>query len=209
MTDGKTAVKLGLFGGSFDPPHQGHLEPVKAALAQLGLDRVVYLPTAQPPHKPERRFAPAHARYTMVELALLAEPRLFASPFELTPGRRAYTVDTLAHFRDQHPEAELHYLVGSDSFAQLHTWRRWRQIPTLARLVVLVRPGWDEEACRRQAHPQLLDLLEEGRAVIAAGPRIDASSTRLRAALGRGEAPPPDVLPRLVLDYARKYRLYR
>lgn len=202
-------MKLALFGGSFDPPHNGHLLPVKSAVDRLGLDRVIYLPTAQPPHKPDRHFAPPHARYTMVELALLPEPNLFASPYELTPGRRAYTVETLEHFRNEHPEAELFCIVGSDSFAQLHTWRRWREIPGLARLLVVTRPGWEEAAFRRDAEPRVLALLEDGRAERVAGPRVDLSSTLIRERLSRGEEPPAGAVPRLVLDYMEKYSLYR
>ena len=80
-------MKLGLFGGSFDPIHRGHIEPVQAARKALGLERVIYLPTAVPPHKPGRILAPAHARYAMVEMALLEEEGLYASTFELTLGR--------------------------------------------------------------------------------------------------------------------------
>ena len=202
-------MKLGLFGGSFDPPHRGHIEPVREACRRLGLDRVLYLPTAQPPHKRERRFAPAHARYAMVELALLAEEGLYASAHELTLSRPAYTADTLAHFAALDPQAELHLLLGADSFTQLHAWRRWRQIPRRARLVVLARPGWEEERIRREAPGEVLELLEAGRASLLPGPAIDLSSTRLREILGRGEEPAAGALPPLVLDYVRKYALYR
>jgi nicotinate-nucleotide adenylyltransferase len=202
-------VKLGLFGGSFDPPHRGHVEPVAAARLRLGLDRVLYLPTGRPPHKPERRLAPAHARYTMVELALLAEEGLFVSPLELDSAKPSYTADTLAEVASLHPEAELHLLLGADSLAQLHTWRRWREIPRRARLVVLARPGWDEERMRREAPAAVMDLLAAGRAVLQPGPAVDLSSSRLRELLCRGEQPPPGALAPLVLDYMRKYALYR
>lgn len=202
-------MKLGLFGGSFDPPHRGHVEPVAAARLRLGLERVLYLPTARPPHKPERRFAPAHSRYTMVELALLAEDGLFASPLELTPERPSFTADTLAELASLHPEAELHLLLGADSFPQLHTWRRWREIPQRARLVVLARPGWDEERLWREAPSEVLDLLAAGRAALAPGPAVDLSSSRLREVLAAGGEPPPGALAPLVLDYVRKYALYR
>ena len=81
-------MNIALFGGSFDPIHKGHIEPVLKAKRQLGLDRVVYLPTARPPHKPGRQFATSHARWTMVELALLGEPDLLVSPLELSAFSR-------------------------------------------------------------------------------------------------------------------------
>lgn len=200
-------MKVGLFGGSFDPIHAGHVETVRAARQALGLERVIYLPTAQPPHKPGRQLAPALTRYAMVELALLAEEGLYASPFELTFGRPAYTIDSLEHFRRVYPEAELHLLIGGDSFLELEAWWRWREIAASARLVVLARPG--SELRPETLSPALADLLDSGQAVVLAERTVDISSTELRDRLGRGEKPPLSALPPLVLDYISKYRLYR
>jgi len=202
----KTA-KIGLFGGSFDPIHRGHVQPVQEARRSLGLERVIFLPTAQPPHKPMRELAPAHARYAMVELALLAEEGLFASPHELTPGKAAYTVDTLGEWSTAMPEADLHLLIGSDSFLEFHRWWRFRDIARLAHLVVLARPGFDLETAALA--PELGDLAASGRVLLLHQQPVDVSSTQLRRILSRGEAPPPGALPGLVLDYARKYQLYR
>jgi nicotinate-nucleotide adenylyltransferase len=201
-------VKIGLFGGTFDPPHRGHLAPVQAARRRLGLERVLYLPTARPPHKPDRPLAPGHARYAMVELALLSEEGLYASPHELTPERRAFTVDTLEHFRRELPGSELFYLLGSDAFARLHTWRRWREIPALARLVVLARPGC-EPAGAADTPDEVRSLVASGRAVVVDEAAVDLSSSALRECFHRGERPPAGSVPRLVLDYVEKYRLYR
>jgi nicotinate-nucleotide adenylyltransferase len=200
-----TRSKVGLFGGSFDPIHRGHIAPVRAARQELGLERVIYLPTAIPPHKPRRELAPPLARYAMVELALLGEEGLYASPHELTPGVAAFTADTVVHFLRALPDCELHLLIGSDSFAELHRWMRWREIIAAARLVVLSRPGSEVVALPAEL------------AALAAGPRVhflrsaqeESSSTRLRELLARGEEPPPGWVPRLVLDYIRKYNLYR
>lgn len=200
-------MKIGLFGGSFDPIHTGHVETVRAARQALGLERVIYLPTAQPPHKPGRKLAPALARYAMVELALLCEEGLYTSPFELTFGRPAYTIDSLEHFRRTYPDAELHLLIGGDSFLELEAWWRWREIVEAARLVVLARPG--SELGLETLSPALAELLRAGRARILTERTVDLSSTDLRDQLGRGEEPPRSALPPLVLDYIHKYRLYR
>ena len=202
-------MKLGLFGGSFDPIHRGHLQPVQAARRRLGLERVIYLPTADPPHKPGRQVAPAYARYAMVELALLGEEGLYASALELTPGRPAYTIDSVETFRRESPAAAIHLLIGSDSFAELPTWRRWRELITAARLVVLVRPGWTLAAIRDELAPELVRLADDGGVDFIAERPVGVSSTELRRRLARGEAPPADALPPLVLDYVRKYALYR
>jgi nicotinate-nucleotide adenylyltransferase len=202
-------VKIGLFGGSFDPPHRGHVDPVQGARRRFGLERVIYLPTSDPPHKAGQQLAPALRRYVMVELALLGEDGLFASPHELTPGQTAYTVDTVEHFQRRLPDAELHLLLGSDSLAQLTSWRRWRELAAAVRLVALERPGWEAERLERDAPPEVLSLLQEGRAVVAGEARFDVSSTELRRQLARGEAPPGGVLSPRVLDYIQKYDLYR
>lgn len=202
-----TAGRVGLFGGSFDPIHAGHVRPVQAARRALGLDRVIYLPTALPPHKPKRAFAPAHARYTMVEMALLDEPGLYASPHELTLERPAYTIETLEHFARELPGADLHLLVGGDSFLELVTWRRWRDILAAARLVVLARPGFAVAG----APAELVEASRaaDGRVTFIEHEPVDLSATAIRALLARGEAPPPGSLARSVLDYVCKYALYR
>jgi nicotinate-nucleotide adenylyltransferase len=199
--------RIGLFGGSFDPIHNGHIRPVQEARRRLGLDRVLYLPTAIPPHKPKRQFAPPHARYTMVELALLSEAGLFASPYELTPERPAFTVETLEHFREVYPAAELVLLLGADSFLDLPTWKRFADLPRLARLAVLARPGW--EAAAASPAPPLAELAASGRIDFLAQPPVAVSSTELRALFARGEMPAPGLLPEPVVHYVQKYDLYR
>jgi nicotinate-nucleotide adenylyltransferase len=200
-------MKLGLFGGSFDPIHQGHILPVREARRALGLDRVLYLVTGRPPHKQRRALTPPHARYAMVEMALLGEEGLYASPSELALDRPAYTVETLEHFRRTEPAADLHLLIGGDSFADLHLWYRWREIPAAARLVVLARPGWELD--ERALHPELAALAATDRVVFLRQPPVDVSSTRLRELLARGEQPPAGQVPDLVVRYVQKYELYR
>lgn len=199
-------MKLGLFGGSFDPIHQGHVLPVREARRALGLDRVLYLVTARPPHK-RRALAPPHARYAMVEMALLEEEGLYASPYELVLDRPVYTIETLEHFRQAEPGADLHLLIGGDSFADLHLWYRWREIPAAARLVVLTRPGWELDA--RALHPELAALAATDRVVFLQQPPVDISSTRLRELFARGEQPPPGQIAAPVVRYVQKYDLYR
>ena len=201
-------MRIGVFGGSFDPIHYGHIRPVRAARRRLGLERVLYLPTASPPHKPGRQFAPAWSRFAMVELALLGEEGMQASPLELTPGGPAYTVDSLARLAREHPDDELWLIVGDDSFAQLPTWKSWRRLTRLARLAVLVRPsekrrlqeGWSEEL-RRLAAGDRVRFVDNR--------PVRVSSTRLREILAAGEEVPPRTVPRSVLQYIRKYGLYR
>jgi len=198
-------VRLGLYGGSFDPVHLGHLLPVRHAMETLGLDRVLYLPTARPPHKRRRELAPALARFTMVELALLDEPRMWVSALEIEAAEVSYTVDTLRTFSREQPESELYLLLGSDSFLGLPTWRAWRELPGLAKLVVMARPGW------RMADlpPELARLVDDGSVhMVPQSVQIDASSSEIRRRIARGEPGLDDLIPRLVLEYIRKYEFY-
>jgi nicotinate-nucleotide adenylyltransferase len=200
-------VKLGLFGGSFDPIHNGHVATVRAAQRALGLDKVLFLPTAVPPHKPGRVLAPAYARYAMVELALLGEEGLEASAHELTLGRPAYTIETLEHFRRERPEDELFLLLGEDSFVDLNHWVRYREIVEAARLVVLARPGWDYQS--ESVPPELREIAASGRVTFLEQEQIDVSSTRLRELLRAGLPLPAERVPELVIRYLSKYTLYR
>ena len=201
--------RLGLFGGSFDPIHRGHIDPVRRARDLLGLDRVLYLPTARPPHKQapeELATAPAAARYAMVEMALLAREGLYASDLELATERPVYTIETLEHFARAAPEADLFLLVGADSFVQLESWRRWREIPDLARLVVLARPGWEIDV--GALPPLLAERLEGGEITVVRDAAVDLSSTEIRQRLAAGGEPEPGWLPPLVVDYLDKYSFY-
>jgi nicotinate-nucleotide adenylyltransferase len=198
-------MRLGLFGGSFDPIHNGHIRPVREARALLGLDRVICLPTARPPHKSGDDLAPALARYVMTELALLGEEGLEVSAYELTPRRAAYTIDTLEHFRRVHPEADLVLLIGSDSLARLETWHRWREIVAGYAIGVLTRPGSDRSAICNGLPAELVEAEAQGRLQWAEHSPTDISATELRERFAAGEEPPEGAMPELVVEYIRKY----
>lgn len=202
-------MRLGLFGGSFDPIHLGHVEPVLEAQRRLGLDRVLFLPTAAPPHKPEQRFAPALARFAMAELALLDHPRTLVSAHELTLGRPAYTVETLESFRAEEPGSELFLIVGADSFFDLPNWRRWSEIPDLARLVVLARPGFALDGGACALAPRLRTAVDAGEVHFVENPPLAASSREIRRLLAAGEEIPEGWMEPRVVRYLAKYSLYR
>jgi nicotinate-nucleotide adenylyltransferase len=184
------------------------VEPAREALERFALDKIIYLPTATPPHKSDQEMAPAHHRFAMVELALLDEERLEVSPLELTPGRVAYTIDTVEHFAARDPMAEIYLLIGADSLVQLPTWKRGTELPLWARLIVLARPGWEREHTLEQLPPELAALVESGRIQFLGNRPMEASSTVIRATLARGERPPAGWMPELVLNYCLEHRLY-
>lgn len=202
-------MKLGIFGGSFDPIHSGHVVPVRRAAETLGLERVFYMPTARPPHKPGRQFARSQRRFAMVEMALLSEPDFEVSAWELTPGECAYTVDTVERFHRRDNADELYVIMGADSFEQLPSWKRWRDIVRLASLAVLTRPGWDYRSVEMSLPEELRDLVTAGRVSFVPNEPVEISSTELRHLFRVGAEIPRGAMPELVVKYIRKYSLYR
>jgi nicotinate-nucleotide adenylyltransferase len=200
--------RLGLFGGSFDPIHRGHIDPVRSAAAHLQLQRVLYLPTARPPHKPGREFVAAARRFAMVELALLDEPVLQVDDFELS-AQPSYTVDTVRAFS---PGRSLFLFLGADSFLEFDQWKSWREIAERCDLVLLRRPGY--EIGRAQLSDALREGLDWGRIHQFEHRAWDVSSTEVRRYLGGEEqaAAASSIaqrVPPAVLKYIRKYGLYR
>ena len=201
-------MRLGLYGGSFDPIHRGHVEPILAAKEAAGLDRVLYLPTARPPHKEGRLLAPARHRLAMVELALAEHPELEVSTYEMGLDGPAYTVETLEHFQAQWPGNRLSLIIGADSFLQLHRWYRYEDIPKLARLVVLVRPGSDISSTAAELPATTRALLHDPTVVWVKNRAVSASSTEIRRRLCKGEPVTEGWLSEPVLNYIRTNGLY-
>ncbi len=169
----------GVFGGSFNPPHVGHLVVAEACAQAAGLDRVLWVPAATPPHKQgDPTLAPADARLRMVRAAVAGNDRFEASDLEVARGDVSYTVDTL---RDLGTEAgDLALLIGGDSLAGFPNWREPRAIAELARLVVYRRPG---DTVDLGALPGwLADAV-----TVVDGPSLDVSSSEVRARLAAGK----------------------
>lgn len=134
-------MRLAIFGGSFDPVHLGHLWIAESSLEALALDRVLWIPAATSPLKPDGPLASSQARLDMVRLAIAGSPQHVVDDREITRGDISYTVDTLASIRAEHPDAEIFLLIGSDSLATLPRWKNPAQILELADLAVIQRAG--------------------------------------------------------------------
>jgi nicotinate-nucleotide adenylyltransferase len=198
-------VKVGLFGGSFDPIHAGHLEVALAARRSAGLDRVLFLPTGRPPHKPGRKFAPALARLVMVEMAILDHDGLETSPHEIGEEEESYTFETVRHFTEGSPGDEFFVVLGSDSYLDLPNWRSWVDIGARAILLVSARPGFEASS-----RPEDLAALERaGRVRFVEHAPHPAAATEIRRRLAAGQALPNDWVDERVVRYIEKYSLYR
>jgi nicotinate-nucleotide adenylyltransferase len=137
-------MKLGLYGGSFDPVHLGHLLVARAALEELALDRLFFIPAAQSPFKPDAQPTPAPARLQMLRLALAGQTRCEVDAQELARGGTSYSVDTVRDYAWRFPGAELFWLIGADHVAALPQWRDAAELARLAQFIVIPRPGQAE-----------------------------------------------------------------
>lgn len=169
--------KIGVFGGTFDPPHVGHLIAAADAHRALGLDRLLFVPSAVPPHKQRTVRASAAVRLEMVRAAIDGDPRFAADDLELRRSGPSYSVDTLAELKDREPGCELYFLIGADNLREIAGWHRPDEIVRLARLVVLSREG-DAGAERDAPYPALR----------VAVTRVDVSATDIRRRAARGES---------------------
>lgn len=203
---------IGIFGGTFDPIHYGHLRPAQEAVQKLALAELRFIPAAQPPHRPPP-LASAAQRLAMAELAIRGLPGLRVDDRELQRGGLSYTVLTLESLRADLGKTPLCLLIGADQFRSFETWHRWQEIPALAHLVVLNRPGTTAGALpawvhgRECTHLNVLREAPAGRLAFLTVSPQDISATRIRAALARGESV-QGLLPEAVLDYIRINQVY-
>jgi nicotinate-nucleotide adenylyltransferase len=134
-------MKIGLYGGSFDPVHLGHLLVARAAIEELGLDRLFFIPAAQSPFKPENPPAPAAVRLQLLRLALAGKTNYEVDELEIQRGGVSYTVDTLREYARRFPSAEIFYLIGADNVSRLNEWHEAAELARLAEFVAVPRPG--------------------------------------------------------------------
>lgn len=195
-------TKLGsvaLFGGSFNPVHNGHLRLAVEMWETLRPDRLDFIPTANPPHKPHASMLPFALRVELLRAACTAWPDFHINTLEAERPEPSYTAVTLARYRELHPGAELYFMMGSEDFAGLHTWKDWQRLPELANLLIVPRQGIEEAdfsaAVRRfwpRAHKcaalpaaarscfRVADAAGAGRLLYLPLPRLDINASMLR-----------------------------
>lgn len=201
-------MNIGIYGGTFDPPHIGHVTAARAAMEVLGLDKLVLIPDAQPPHKalPEGGAAPRQ-RYDMAVLATAAlGKRAEVSDMELRRSGVSYTADTLAALREQYPDDTLYLLMGSDMFLSLHNWRRPEAIMALAHIAPFSREAEDESTAFAAQSARLEGEFGAQVTVVPNPQVVELSSTEVRTALAQGGG--EDLLPPPVWGYIRREHLY-
>jgi nicotinate-nucleotide adenylyltransferase len=195
---------VGILGGTFNPPHLGHLVMAQEALDQLRLDRVVLMPVAVPPHKEAPADPGAAVRLELCRLAVDGEDGVEVSDLEIARGGASYTVDTQRALQEREPEHALTFIVGGDMAYSLPSWREPEAVLDLARLAVAERDG-----LRREDIAKRLEPLHAGdRVAFFDMPRIDLSSSAIRARVATGR-PIRYLVPDPVIEAIRSRRLYR
>lgn len=195
---------IGILGGTFNPPHMGHLVMAQEAFEQLELDRVVLMPVAVPPHKEAGEDAGAAARVDLCQLAVAGDERFAVSTLEVDRGGPSFTADTLRELHDLEPEHDLTFIVGGDMAQSLPAWREPEAVLALATLAVAEREGVRREDIARRLEP----LHDGDRVVFFDMPRIDISSSAIRRRVAEGR-PIRYLVPDAVNEAIAQRGLYR
>lgn len=212
-------MDIGLFGGTFDPVHLGHLRAAEEIREQFGLKKVIFIPSRVPPHKKDAA-APARHRFEMVRAAIAGNPFFAASDIELRRRGSSYSFDTIGHFsRECGAQARLFFILGVDAFREIHTWRRYPEFFSLCSFIVMSRPGRFEPEPEKNVPDGFSSLFtyrpEASRYEHASGrcvhfsriSLLDISSTAVRQALRAGRSV-KYLVPDAVAGYSARHNLY-
>lgn len=195
-------MKLGIIGGTFDPIHMGHLTIAENARYYFKLDKVLFMLSAQPPHKDQQQVSDTHHRLRMVEMAIADNKCFEASTLEMEREGASYTVDTLRQFHANLAHPELYFIIGSDSLFDLVNWYHYEDIASLCTLVSVSRPGYVNQQAWQELPVEIRDKIRTLEV-----PGLDISSTELKRRLQTGE-PVRYLLPMEVEQYIKEHHLY-
>jgi len=204
-------MHIGICGGTFDPFHRGHLEPVLAARGVMQWDRVLYVPAHRQPFKRDQLSASGYHRFAMTVLATEERPEMFVTSRELDRGEISYTVDTLEQLRAENPEATLDWIIGDDNLPKLESWKSLSRIFELANFAVLSRTGDDAGLVPAALRSRITSPQKRGRCgaiVFAENATVPISSTEVRRRVRAGEPIDAFVDPR-VRRYIEHNGLYQ
>ena len=217
--------RIGIYGGTFDPVHLGHIEVARRVSQLFEIDEIVFVPALHAPHKLARGVTSAFHRYAMLALATRHESKQVISTFELELGERRYTVETLAHFQAELKHSrELFFIMGADSWSEIATWRDWERLLSLTNHVVVTRPGFEVRTDHVPEHvrkrivdvrgishlPQKFREPDQKHIFITDAVMMDVSATEIRRAVNQSAgADLTKLVPDSVAEYITKYRLYR
>ena len=201
-------TRIGILGGTFDPPHYAHLILAQHAYEELSLSKVLFVPAGVPPHKTDTR-TPVEDRLTMLEMAVNSNEHFEISRVEIDRPGPHYTIDTVRILQNHNPDAELYFIMGGDVYRDLPSWDRPQELFTTCKLAVAVmrRPGFGNTDLRLDMHQDVIPELEE-HALLLSSPLVEFSSTDIVDRLEQGRSV-RYMVPDEVIDYIMQHGLYR
>lgn len=197
--------KIGIMGGTFDPIHNGHLLLAECAANQFNLDKILFIPTGISPHKNHKDVTSNHHRYNMVLLAINSNYKFFLSTVEMDRQTTTYTVDTIEILKSKYKNADLYFILGSDSLLQIHNWKDYKRLLSMCNFIVAKRPGEQNNILKK-----IIDefkLLYNSSILILEGTFLDISSSQIRERVKKG-IPISNLVPKPVEIYIHKHKLY-
>ena len=214
-------VRIGLFGGTFNPVHIGHLRAAEEIRELFNLDKVIFIPAHISPHKQSANLASSQHRLNMLECAMKNNPHFITSDVELKRSGRSYSVETLRYFKESLPEAQApFFIIGLDAFLEIDTWKNYQDLFSLCNVIVMTRPGYAAPVAEQFVPRQLVNeftfqpgekkyLHASGCSVFIADiSALDISSCAIRKRIARGHSV-TYLVPEAVEDYLKKMHLYR
>ena len=211
--------RIAFYGGSFDPLHNGHLSIARKLTETFELDEFVFIPAFHAPHKKRKKPTSAFHRFAMLALATENELRIKVSIIELEAPERPYTFETLTKLKAVSPEAQIFFVMGADSWAEITTWREWETVLTLTNIIVVTRPDFEIEFSHvtKEIRERIVDLrgkndlgftIDDLRIYITDAVQIDVSSTEIRRKIQKNESVWRKLVPAEVANYIEKYEIY-
>ena len=198
-------TKVGIMGGTFDPIHNGHLILAEYARVDLNLEKVLFIPTGKPPHKKNENISAVDYRYDMTLLAINENPYFDLSPVEIQREGITYTIDTIRRLKREYISTEFYFIIGSDSFHNLHRWKDYEILLTLCKFIIAKRPNIGDIELEKKVE-KLNNLYGDSFHILDA-PLIDISSTEIRNRITKGLSI-KYLVPNEIEDYIRKTKLY-
>lgn len=199
-------IKTGIFGGAFNPIHNGHLNLAKKYLEVLNLDRIIFIPTSLPPHKTDRFLASKEDRFNMLELAISDCDRLEISDIEFQRQGKSYTYDTLCLLREKYPNDDFYLIIGADQFLTFNLWYRYRDILDIASICTAARENGNQRE-KIIDFSNKLDGLDKNRFHLLNSDAVEVSSSQVREKIKKGEDV-SSLIPEKVYNYIVEKGLY-
>lgn len=200
--------RIGIFGGTFNPVHMGHLIMAQDALEVFDLSKVLFVPCDLPPHKDASRLAPAAHRATMLEKAIEDNPDFEMCDIEIRRGGTNYSIDTVRHLRNLYPRNDLFFIIGSDSLMELHQWKDIEELLRLCRFVTFVRPGFDPQKASGKALKLENGLGRDLIKNVVAVHQVEISASDIRHRIAEGMSI-RYLVPTFVEIYIAEHNLYK